>query len=896
MADNKVTIEILVKNEQAKTAIKQINKNLADFESKTKQNSKKAGSALKLVSSDVGVLSKTARKFSQDWGVSFKSAYAHTKKMGVGMKNVANDVEKGGKKMSVNLTLIAWHFRYLGSAFTKMSQQWFRLSKQFIETAADLEESFFSIRASAALYGQSAEEATEFTKELARTGLVPLSDAADAVRNLLMTGIGMPELEKFSYRYIDVASLTTSGMKQMEKSLTLMTQSILRGTLVLATDVTARKIWTETNKRLENTVGKSLKQLDAQQRAIEVLKTIETDYAATLNLHKVEADKMAATQGRIKTALQETSQVLGNSLRPALEVVATFLVWFSTKVEGAVQSMGALFPIINFLGIAFTALIGVVFSTAGIMWSVVRIGRVLKGVLSSLSITNIKAAVAWVAHAWAARTATVAVLGFKIVTWQLWVVMGAVAAAIAGVTWLVMKLTGSFDKSTDAITSESKELVEMRQGFEEIDGEVVHFNNTLQETIDRISELESEISTKRSGYERDLARLVLKHSDSWKKASDDVKGATEKMKSSIAELTKSHEQSIKDEELAYRRKREDIEEELEREVSKGLWADQMKIAELKKTLKRTEEDHKIAFKKEDERYKDRKKSVMETYKDELDAAKESMEEISKLWMKHQDEVREGLELMKLLPDEFEEIKESFVKNTKEESEELDGLKAKMSSFEERLKDFGVLAKNIASTLFQVYKNPIDALGILEDRLPKIKSDFLNFLGLVRKETSEMNDEFEMTKENIEGIQDIFAPTMGYSNAPYSQTTPSVWPGLNFKTGGIVPGAKNEEVPILAHGGERIIPSREVNNELMTVPKVWPSFQTGGIVPGTKNQPVPILAHGGEKVIPSGEVGNESITININNPSVRSENDIQGIARAVSRVLGQRQKFARLGAF
>ncbi|MFA5396040.1 MAG: hypothetical protein WC346_08545, partial [Methanogenium sp.] len=69
-----------------------------------------------------------------------------------------------------------------------------------------------------------------------------------------------------------------------------------------------------------------------------------------------------------------------------------------------------------------------------------------------------------------------------------------------------------------------------------------------------------------------------------------------------------------------------------------------------------------------------------------------------------------------------------------------------------------------------------------------------------------------------------------------------------------------------------------------------SFQTGGIVPGNANQAVPIIAHGGETVLPSGVA---PITVNINNPTVRSETDIQLIANAVRDVLSRQQVLRHL---
>jgi tape measure domain-containing protein len=78
----------------------------------------------------------------------------------------------------------------------------------------------------------------------------------------------------------------------------------------------------------------------------------------------------------------------------------------------------------------------------------------------------------------------------------------------------------------------------------------------------------------------------------------------------------------------------------------------------------------------------------------------------------------------------------------------------------------------------------------------------------------------------------------------------------------------------------------------------PKFKTGGIVPGGTSQAVPIMAHGGEAVLPaslvraltdgsagSGGGGNTvAITMNLGKDSVRSDGDIDKIANALMRKL------------
>ena len=81
----------------------------------------------------------------------------------------------------------------------------------------------------------------------------------------------------------------------------------------------------------------------------------------------------------------------------------------------------------------------------------------------------------------------------------------------------------------------------------------------------------------------------------------------------------------------------------------------------------------------------------------------------------------------------------------------------------------------------------------------------------------------------------------------------------------------------------------------------PQFQHGGIVPGTPNEAVPILAHGGERVIPrsgtdvGGMSGGSGLTINITGPvSMDSEDRVRELADRINRVQGRQNELARFG--
>lgn len=82
----------------------------------------------------------------------------------------------------------------------------------------------------------------------------------------------------------------------------------------------------------------------------------------------------------------------------------------------------------------------------------------------------------------------------------------------------------------------------------------------------------------------------------------------------------------------------------------------------------------------------------------------------------------------------------------------------------------------------------------------------------------------------------------------------------------------------------------------------PGFQHGGFVPGAYNQAVPAILHGGERVIPRNGVdvggnsgGGSPITINMNgNVSMDSGDRVRQLAEEVVRILGRQNELAGKG--
>ncbi len=89
--------------------------------------------------------------------------------------------------------------------------------------------------------------------------------------------------------------------------------------------------------------------------------------------------------------------------------------------------------------------------------------------------------------------------------------------------------------------------------------------------------------------------------------------------------------------------------------------------------------------------------------------------------------------------------------------------------------------------------------------------------------------------------------------------------------------------------------------LKMIPGVGMFFQHGGIVPGMVGQPVPIIAHGGERIIPRGSNtnapsgGGGGVTINMTGPvSLDSPQRVKELADTIIRIMGRQSELAKYG--
>ena len=439
--------------------------------------------------------------------------------------------------------------------------------------------------------------------------------------------------------------------------------------------------------------------------------------------------------------------------------------------------------------------------------------------------------------------------------------------------------------------------------------------------------------------------LLLKYTGALDKAKDSVANIGEQLKSLKEKLdgvNKVTEEAIEVDDsrrIAHERTVADIEEDLERERSKGLWANQMAIKDLEKRLKRENEDwdrHLTGLGAKD--VADPSAGLGGIFGDLLDNASEAAEELGKIgWF---EKIFQGLKD----PAKWAKVRDVI----------LDTVAVWMKSIEDVMTDvafwraFGEeLAKNMGNVITGIgdiikaafeglFGSVMKGIGVVAAMtfVVAFGAAFAEYftaggIGFMTAVTSAKVLGAGFTAALVAAIPATIAVTIVlltgaalYQATKLKETIDGMWKstesliGRNqtlmdiyteqFRRGTISAEEYNKKIKeVTQQQRESIEQSEEasfswrkaLSGEYFMHGLGVPTFQTGGIVPGMRNQAVPIIAHGGERVIPAGEVtDNGNVTININNPSVRNQEDINSIARAVSNVLGQRANFSRMGSF
>ena len=731
-----------------------------------------------------------------------------TKQTGTQMSGSLDDTIEG-------LDALGNRFRYLSLVSGIFAGAMIAMTKGLLDTAREAQNAELKVNAFAQITGQSGNEAYSAAKKfvVANKGIISLTESSNTLANLLASGMSIDKATLLMQGMLDTASLSKESLtdtmgKALEKS--SLGVRILQERQVDAIGINFRadQVWGEYGK----TIKKTSAQMSTQEKQQAIINYLTQETSKFAGGAATATQTFSGSVSGLQANMEMLKISLGNALIPLFGEIADKLSSAALSLARFAEAhTGLTFVIIT--GSTILATFIAALATVGAL-----IPMVVRGAkLSTKAMTMLGAATAMTS------------LKFIIL-----------AAVIGGIIYLILKVTGVWDKWTDKIKDISKIV---QSAIKPMDDFGESAEEMSAKTLKQIEQIKHNMFLATRDYNEGMAMWVKKHDESIKDIKDQIEDLRKKYNEETDKITSGFNRSMEDVELRHRRKVEDLQRDIDEEVSKGIWADQTKIRENRLALKRENEDYARATKQNiDTKDKDLEDSK-DKFSERLKELEDRLAEEQILYDKHAEAIKNA-RLVPLL-DEIELQKRQWEERMSQLKDQLDELT--------KLGDAQSLNnKKTQST---------------RDLMIESSEKTIAYFQAIRNNGTEMTRQMKSASWQAENLKKILEREESF--APVLQG-PSI-PGHELPRYTRDTGANSiwDDISSFVSRIQSFLGIR--------------GYAKGGIIPGQPGQAVPILAHGGETVLPAGVA---PVTININNPTVRNNNDIRLIANAVKDVLSR----------
>lgn len=768
-----------------------------------------------------------------------KTVENSVKRVGAQSATMGSQVAASSSKANKHLTDLGSQLRYMSLVAGTAAYGVLSSAKSFVMAAKDMQDSQVKLGVYAVSQGESMDETAAAAQKLYQTGLIPLTDASTALSNLLATGMGLEKATNLTNTFLDAIVVGKESINDTYgEALVKATQGVR---IFQERQIDATGINTRLNtvfKEYGDTINTTTADLTNAQRWQAIYNYYMKEGARFTGAAKLASETLSGTMSRLTANVTVMKAALGNALAPAFGLLADILKTVTIRITEFAQKSPELANIL----ISGTAV--VISLTAALA----MLGAIIPLVKSGVSgLTNIM-------KIFSAAT----LLGsLKII---------AITVAIGALLFMILKLTGYWDKMVSSMKNLSKKIQETINPVKDLGEE---FSETSEKIAKQIKKINESMSLATREFREGMAEWTRDHDKTISDLKSQIRDLEDTYKSATKNIKDDFSKAMQSLSLDHARKTEDLIRQINEEESKGVWADESKIRDLKRELARENEDYalSIAEKKEDRDadIADEKKS----YTDKLRKLKTELNEELALERKHAELVAEA----RTWPI-------------------LDEIEKRQRAYDEKM----IQLKDELAEVQQTASGEIDALGGIGDSLDAINSKYINTnknIKNVQKETSELVKRTESL--NTAGgqlgraLHDIFTEAAEDIRRCNTEVT-------NY-----IKKLKDPTFNNWLTKAAELLSFNDLYGNITTNIKDFFKGLSGRADGGTvtANTPYIVGESGPELFVPSNTgriIPNNNLTstvININNPVVRDEADIRKIAELVNDVLTSRQKFKHL---
>lgn len=748
------------------------------------------------------------------------------KKLGAQSSRMANTVVSNSQKTNKALTDLGSQFRYMSLVAGLAAAGAITLVKSFVTAAKEFQDAQLKLGVFAISAGESMEETTKIAQNLYATGLVPMSQVSESLANLLATGIGLDKANNLLNVFLDSVVVAKENINDTYGD--ALVKATLGIRIFQERQIDAIGINTQLSKVFQDyalSIGTVSTNLTNAQKWQAMYNFYMKEGARFAGSAKLAQETLSGALSRLNANMTVMRATLGNALVPIIGTFTDLLRSVSSNITEFAQKFPAL-------------------------TSMLIIGATATTILTA-ALAGLGALIPLLESGWGSLTKIGSL--FTLAFAKTALIVAAVTLAVGGLTYAILKLTGRWDQWMQSMKLLPQKIAETIKKFTEFGNKSTEATEKLRKQLKKLQE---NINDAVRDFKEGMAEWAQKHDETVTDLRKQINDLAKDYSKATGKIRKDFKDTMSDLELSHARKVEDIERELNEEISKGIWADQTRIRELRLNLKRENEDYERSTKEKGETRDEDLAEEKERHDEKLVDLQEKLNKELELEKKHSTLVAEARTWQVL--DEIEKRTRAYqerLKQYREEIVELQGTTSAVNSLTSALNNQANVA-NVASEK-------------LRESMLKTSAATIANINSIKQAGITMTQELNASLAQAKNIQEVLLRNEKIMSAPPKPGTMEAY-YANLSKFNI-------------SEAERLFNQ----NAVIRMPK---KYQTGGIIPGTPQQAVPIIAHGGETVLPAGVA---PVTVNINNPIVRDEQDIIKIADAVKAVLSRQQALRHL---
>ncbi|MCP6727530.1 MAG: hypothetical protein KJI69_05980 [Patescibacteria group bacterium] len=746
---------------------------------------------------------------------------------------------KSTQDVQVALNRMGNKFRFMTIAFGALAIGAISLVKGFIDSAREMEAATLRVGVFAVSTGQSMDKAQASALNLAKTGLVSVTEASNSLSNLLATGLNIDTAEVLLRKMLDTAvlskeSLTDTFGRALEKSTLGIRILQERQVDAIGINFRADQVWRAYGK----TLGKTTAEMSTQEKQMAIVNFLLKETERFAGGAELAMQTFGGTMSRLNTTVEIMKAKIGATLIPLVGSLTDVLSGASTKLTEMAESNAVLVSIMV-SGVTVMVTLVAALAALGAIVPLVTSGFTgLKGGLGLLGKAALLTSIKFI----------------------------ALAAIIGGIIFLVLKLTGRWDKWSNSMKNLAQRIKDTINPFKQQGDAASDASEKIKKQIEK---LEKQMFLTTRTFKENIAEWAKKNKEAVEDITKDITGLQRDYKDAVNRINEDFNRSFEDASISHARKTEDIKRQLDEEVSKGIWADQQKIRSLKLRLKRENEDFSRQGKKlNTDKDKDLKEETSR-FDERLTKLKSELDEELALQKKHQEEIAKVVDVRIL--DEVEKMRRAF-------DERIVDLKEQLAETKKSTEGQTKSATDMVNTMLMGNDALKTSNERVADSVKNTTGEYQNLRRLIQevpREATSFGQKAgraisDIVKFEIASVTDMITH---YRNEFRSLKRDITDPNFNNWITKLAEATRFDDL------------FRRTSQNVTGFARGLFGFEDGGVVPGNPSQAVPIIAHGGETIIPANQ---SPVTVNINNPTVRDESDIRRIADSVEEVLSRRQ--------